>query len=557
MSIPPRAVRRRAPSQAWWWVLVLLSLGVTVTALAPSFTYMDRAPDSRPELVYQGLIQLFPVVVESDEPYVPFAFVKEVLDPDAFWDSGEVVVTTKDKVVKLKTESLTAYVNQNPVDLRLPVILEGKEPYIPAAVLDTIYSLNLFHHPEAGTVHLKRNDTWVMRGTIKQPAILREKPSSFSRRRGNLDVGDEVDVFRTDGDWMRVESSNGLFGYLKARDVTGIEPKPPKDGPKKPYTPVPVEGRKIALVWEQVISRNPDPATLSDIHGLNVVSPTWFHLGPTPGEIENRADMRYVNWAHDSGYQVWALFSNSFDTERTRAVLRDSALRDKVASQMLILSQIYSLDGINLDFENVYMDDAPYLTQFVRELTPLLHEQGLTVSMDVTVRSQAENWSLCYQRERLAEAVDYMMLMAYDQYWAGSPVAGPVSAIPWAEWTIQATLEEVPAEKLVLGVPFYTRLWRETTSDGKTTVTQQAYSMKGVSEWMRKNGVTPASDPETGVMYAEKKIGHENYKVWIEDKDSLKSRLDLANKYGLAGVAAWSRGFESPEVWDVISEYSE
>ena len=152
--------------------------------------------------------------------------------------------------------------------------------------------------------------------------------------------------------------------------------------------------------------------------------------------------------------------------------------------------------------------------------------------------------------------MDYMMLMAYDQYWAGSPVAGPVSAIPWAEWTIQATLEEVPAEKLVLGVPFYTRLWRETTSDGKTTVTQQAYSMKGVSEWMRKNGVTPALDPETGVMYAEKKIGQENYKVWIEDKDSLKSRLDLANKYGLAGVAAWSRGFESPEVWDVISEYS-
>lgn len=556
MSIPPRAVRRRAPSGVWWWVPALFLLGAVVTSLAPSFTYMDKKPASRPDLVYQGVIQRFPVVIQSDEPYIPFAFVRDVVDPDAFWDGGEVVVTTENKVVKMKTDSSTAHVNQNPVELRFPVILEGDEPYIPASVLETLYSLNLYYHPEAGTVHLKRNDTWVMSGTIKQLTILREKPSSFSRRRGNLDVGDEVDVFHTDGDWLRVECSNGLFGYLKARDVTGIEPRPPKDRPEEPYTPSPISGRKIALVWEQVITRNPEPSTLSDMKGLNVVSPTWFHLGPTPGEIENRADMRYVDWAHDNGYQVWALFSNSFDLNRTRAVLRDSALRDKVASQILLLSQIYSLDGINLDFENVYMEDAPYLTQFVRELTPLLHEQGLTVSMDVTVRSQSENWSLCYERERLAEVLDYVMVMSYDQYWASSPVAGPVSAIPWAEWTIQATLEEVPAQKLVLGVPFYTRLWKETTSGGVTKVSQEAYSMKGINAWLQNHGVTPAFDPETGVLYGEKKIGQENYKVWIEDKDSIRTRLELADKYGLAGVAAWSRAFASPDIWDVISDYT-
>ena len=159
--------------------------------------------------------------------------------------------------------------------------------------------------------------------------------------------------------------------------------------------------------------------------GLNVLSPTWFRLGETPGEVENYADSRYVSWAHERGYKVWALFSNSFELERTRAVLRSSDLRDKVISQILLYARMYSLDGINIDFENVYHDDAPYLTQFVREMTPLLHEMGLTVSIDVTVKSQSPTWSMCFERSRLAEVVDYVMLMAYDEFYAGSPVAGP------------------------------------------------------------------------------------------------------------------------------------
>ena len=137
--------------------------------------------------------------------------------------------------------------------------------------------------------------------------------------------------------------------------------------------------------------------------------------------------MRYVNWAHSKGYQVWALFSNSFDTERTSVVLRDSGLRDRIISQLLIYANIYKLDGINIDFENVNLADGPYLTQFVREMTPLLHGQGLTVSVDVTVKSTSPNWSLFLERDKLSQVVDYVMLMAYDQYPHGSKVAGPVS----------------------------------------------------------------------------------------------------------------------------------
>lgn len=322
------------------------------------------------------------------------------------------------------------------------------------------------------------------------------------------------------------------------------------------YTPPPLMGERLGLVWEQVEWRTPDTSTIGAMPGVNVVSPTWFRLGEEPGEVENHADPRYVRWAHSRGYKVWALFSNSFELERTRAVLRDSDLRDKVISQILVYAGMYSLDGINLDFENVYQDDGPYLTQFVRELTPLLHEMGLTVSIDVTVKSMSPTWSLCYERKRLAEVVDYVMLMAYDQYGAGSKVAGPNASIPWTKTCIEVTLQEVPAEKLVLGVPFYMRLWKETKEAGVVKVTQRALGMEQVKEWASSEGVLPVYQPETCLEYAEKSVGQDTYRVWLEDAESMARRLELAGTYRLAGIAAWRRGFEDAGTWKVIEKYT-
>ncbi len=556
MSYPSRTERRKGRVPAWPFLSFALLCVALAVLLGPSFTYIRPSASDKPSFIYRGEPQRFPLIMEGSEAYLPFSFVKETVDPDAFWDEGQVVVTTKDKVVKMRTDSTTAYVNQNPVDLRLPVIQEGGEPYIPASTLMFLYPLSLSVFPEIGIVQAKRTDIWVMSGTVKQGAILRLRPSSLAPRLGNLEVGNEVEVFQMDGNWLRVESSTGLYGFLMARDVTGIESRAPKVTGPEPYVPVPISGREVGLVWEQVDRRTPDPWTLPEMPGLNVVSPTWLHLGEEPGQVLNYIDSRYVDWAHGRGYQVWALFSNSFELERTRTMLRDSSLRDKVVSQILLLCQMYSLDGINLDFENVYAEDAQYFTQFVRELAPLLHQEGLTVSVDVTVKSMSPTWSMCYERAKLAGAVDYVMLMAYDEFWASSPVAGPVSSIPWTEWTIQTTLKEVPAEKLILGVPFYTRIWKETTSEGRVTVTQGAYGMKSTQEWLLREGLTPVPDAETGLSYAEKRIGQENYRVWIEDSDSMRSRTGLARKYDLAGIGAWRRGFETPDIWDVIEEYT-
>lgn len=556
MSFGPRASRRKIRRNFVWPALALALMAIGAGLAVPSFLYVDKLPAARPSLVYKGVHQSFPVVVERGEAYVPFDFVKEVIDPDAFWDeSGLVVVTTKDKVVKLRTDSLTAYVNRHPVDLQVPVILESGKPYIPAAVLETLYPLSTGYFPDEGVFIVRRNDTVSTAGKSGSDVIVRTSPSHLARRVGVAPPGTEFDIYDSKGGWVRVETSQGFVGWVLRRDMDHTEQRKPSAPPVKEYTPEPMAGGKIVLVWEQVDRYNPDTSKIGPMTGLNVVSPTWFRLGETPGKIENYADSRYVAWAHERGYKVWALFSNSFELERTRTVLRDSDLRDRVISQILVYARMYSLDGINLDFENVYHEDAPYLTQFVRELTPLLHEAGLTVSIDVTVKSQSPTWSLCYQRGRLAEAVDYVMLMAYDEFWASSPVAGPTASIPWTEWTVQTTLEEVPASKLVLGVPFYTRLWTETRYGSSVKVTQRATGMSSAESWLRSEGVQAALDPATGLRYAEKTSGNNTYKMWLEDSQSMAKRTEIAERYGLAGIAAWRRGFETPEIWDVIADY--
>ncbi len=563
MAIGPRSERRfeRRPGRRMrrsplWMAPIGVAIIVLAVLVVPSFMYEEKPPSSRPYLVYRGERRPYPVVVESGEAYVPFEFIKAVIDPDAFAEDGLVVVTTKDKVVKLWTDSQTAHVNQNPVELRLPVILENGQPYIPASALELLYPVSTSLYDDARTFVVRRADAEKDVAQVVEDAIVRPEPFFLAKRTGILPAGASVEAFETEGGWTRVQGENGISGWMHSNKLSGRTKKPAEVSPPLDYTPAPLQGNRVSLVWEQVERYTPDTSGIGPLEGANVVSPTWFRLGSNPGDVENYVDARYVSWAHGRGYKVWALFSNSFELERTRAVLRNSDLRDKVISQILVYAKMYSLDGINIDFENVYRDDAPYLTQFMRELTPMLHEAGLVVSMDVTVKSLSPTWSLCYERERLAEVVDYMMLMAYDQYPAGSSVAGPNSSITWAKYTVETSLKEIPAKKLVLGMPFYMRLWKESKGDdGKIKVSQRAISMKQAQDWLRTEKIAPVFQSDTGLMYAEKTIGSDTFKLWIEDASSIQKRCELADSYGLAGVAAWRRGFENEDVWDAIADY--
>lgn len=312
-----------------------------------------------------------------------------------------------------------------------------------------------------------------------------------------------------------------------------------------------IEG-KVNLVWDVVTSetRNQDK-----ISGLDILSPTWFDMEDADGNLKNKASRSYVDEAHSKGYRVWALVTNSFDRDLTRKVLASPRARQNVMRQLAVYSILYDLDGINIDFENVYDEDKDRLTAFVGEMSELFRSMGLVSSIDVTVPAQSSYWSLCFDRKALAEKVDYMMVMTYDEHWATSPVSGSVASLPWVETNIEKMLKLVPKEKLLLGIPLYTREWVETQEGSKVRTKSKTLWMEDVDTIIKEKKVVPTWQEETGQDYLSYKEDGKTHRIWIENAKSIKGRLALVHMYELAGVASWRKGFETSDIWAIYQDY--
>lgn len=310
---------------------------------------------------------------------------------------------------------------------------------------------------------------------------------------------------------------------------------------------------KISLVWDHVTGEPADLANEANIPGLTVIAPTWFAVTDAQGTVANKADWKYVKDAHDKGYKVWPLISNSFDPDMTKLFLADESAQDRTIRQLLMFTALYDLDGVNIDFENVYDDDKDRLTAFVSRLTDRLKQQGMVMSIDATVPSGVPMWSSCYDRAALGKIVDYFMVMTYDEHWRTSPVAGSVASIGWVERGIQSTLQYVPKEKLLMGVPFYTREWRVTDlGHGRSQVKAVTMWMSDVENRIYQHKLTPRWLENSGQYYIEYADENHRYKVWIEETKSIRLKADLAKKHDLAGVAAWRKGFEKEGIWAAI-----
>lgn len=538
---------------------------ITVIAAAifvfPQIWTTTQYPSNKVNLVIEGSIaeESDSPLIENGELLFPIETIKKYIDPNAFWDekAGKAVFTTRNKVLIMKTGKLTAMVNAKPVDLNIPVRLVEGKPYIPIQMLDEMFGINLtwIEQNHVAVLDYRKNTAQVAE-VLKDNRAVRLKPSRWSPVvRKDVDAGEILRVFGEDGRWYRVRTEDGFVGYIEKKHVkTELVAATDTVEPSVGGTPWKPEHGKINMTWEYVGKKNPDTSKLKSISGLDVVSPTWFTITDSQGTVANKAGNAYMKWAHNNGYKVWALVSNGSDPDITSGFLNNTDTREKIIQQLLIYAKLYKLDGINIDFENIYLRDKGMLTQFMRELTPLLKEQGLIVSIDVTFRSSSENWSMCYDRKALGGIVDYMAVMAYDQYWASSPVAGSVAELDWVESNLLRILEEVPAEKVLLGLPFYTRVWKEEVVDGNAKLSSSAVSMETVEKLLSENKPQVVWDKESGQHYAEYKTGKVTNKIWIEDSDSINLKSSLVHKYDLAGAASWRKGFESEDVWAVLQD---
>lgn len=504
--------------------------------------------------------QIGNAIFDKDTVYLPLSIWQEKIDESITYDtnSNSVIVTTKDKVIQFPTDSVSYYVNDKNTELSFhPLKDEDGTIYVALDPLAQFYPIKYTILEEEQVVLIEENGQERADGIFTSKKVrqdftkLRSAETLSSPYTEELAPGEHVAIEKEVEDYYFVRKENGIAGFVKKKYVekgnvevvqVALEQKEPKlnkiDGP-------------IQLTWEAVYSRNPDTSSIPKMNGVNVVSPTWFKLSGNDGNVTNLGSTAYVDWAHKQGYQVWGLFSNDFDPDKTHEVLKDYQKRQTVIRQLLVYSEMYKLDGINIDIENVREEDGKYVTQFVREATPYLHEAGLTVSMDITFIAGG-NYSAFLQRDHLAEIVDYLVVMAYDEHWATSPIAGSVASFPWVEANLETLLDVVPNDKLVLGVPLYARLWEEKENG---EISSKSLSMASVEEWLKEHKVTPTYDEVSGQNYGEyfDKETKSTYKIWLEDELSLAKRAELVERYSLAGLASWSRTFANETAWSALS----
>ncbi len=380
----------------------------------------------------------------------------------------------------------------------------------------------------------------------------------------------EVTLIEKGKNWNKVKTDSGFIGYIPVKEL--VDEKIKKTEYKNDdaeYTHVTLD-KKVSLAWNQVYNQNANnnlDDLLKNTKGINVLSPTWFSLMDKRGNLSTLADLNYVEKAHKKNIQVWALVNDFTDKKLTKTVLTSTELRQRFVRNIMYYADSYDLDGINIDFEYISKDIADDYMQFLRELSIECRKTGTILSIDNYAPSE---WSEYFDREQQLKLADYIMIMNYDEHTSGSEEAGSVSSMAYAEKSIKDTIKEAKdASRIINGMPFYTRVWKETPQEdgdgtgtlvqdavnGNYYLTSEAVNMNTAEQLYKEAGVKPAFDKTTGQNFVTYSKGKSTYSIWLEDETSVKARLELMNKYKMGGVAYWALGQEKDSIWKVIYEY--
>ena len=413
------------------------------------------------------------------------------------------------------------------------------------------FSYEVFYEPERLQLYLE--DRTVNTATIKKDTNLRYQGGVKSEILEELYQDEAVTVLETMEKWSKVKSSDSVIGYVENKYLVGegtVSRGVEKTFEEPEYTSIHKE-EKINLAWHQVTTKEANSGVtrlLDASKGINVISPTWFYLQSDEGDIASLASADYVADMHGRGIEVWGLVPNFTPKEFSmEKVLGSTAARRNLIGQLIGQAQEYDLDGINVDFESIDQECGEDYIQFLRELSIECRKNELVLSVDNYVPT---SFTAHYNRKEQGIIVDYVIIMGYDEHYAGSPEAGSVASIDYVQQGIIDTIEVVPEEKVINGIPFYTRIW-DVTGD----VTSEAVGMAKAKDFLEQNGVEATWDDETCQNVAKFTADGRKYAIWMEDDQSIRAKLSVMKQYQLAGVAEWKLGFETPDIWDLILDY--
>lgn len=459
-----------------------------------------------------------------------------------------IITTTNTVVAKLQIGKNEIQINNNINSIEVPAQVIDDEIYIPIEALKDIYNIEVEYNEK---IIISKQTTERKRVILGEDLTVYKYKKILSRKIENVKANDILDIYEEDGDWLYVRTSIGNLGYVQNSKMYVSEVLIqilPIDN-----TDSDIEIPKINLVWEYAEYYTPDRTGEERIENLDVVSPTWFYLKDTEGNVTSKVKEDYVTWAHNNKYEVWAAFKNDgIGIEGTSIFMNDMKARENTINQIVKYAKQYKLDGINMDFEEMKKEDSNKYSQFIRETAAILRSNGFVVSVDVNIPDGSDTWSLCYNSKHLSDAVDYIIVMTYDQYYAGSKVPGSVAEYNWVEENIVKMVErdEIPNNKLMLGIPFYSRLWTVKNE----IVTSKSITMKDAVNILNENKDVAKWLEEEKQYYVEFKEKGSTIMLWVEDQNSIAEKVKLVNKYKLAGVAAWRKGYEISDIWKVIEE---
>ena len=568
-----RRRRRRSRINPWavgvlgiLLVLVIVASVFLIRKYSPSKELMDlnlyfqlEEEDELAIIVQNTMIEDKGIVLDG-RPYVSTEVVKDYLNDRFYWDSAEnlYIYTTPDEMITAAVgeNQYTVDKQSTAVDYQILKVEDGVA-YVALEYVKghTAMDYEYMEEPnrvqitceygEMPVVEAKRNSEVRYRAGIKSPILTEVKKGDL------LYVLEEAEEIEK---WTRVRTSNGYIGYIrdsKLKEESVITTS--TDFVEPEYSNL-TKGYTINLAWHQVTNRDANAQVyekIKDAKGLTTLSPTWFFIRDNEGNIQSIASQDYVDYCHQNNIEVWGLVENITYADQIdiTSILNKTSSRQNLVTQLIAQAIQYDLDGINVDIEALPGAAGDGFIEFIRELSIMCRRNNIILSVDNYV-PMAYNQN--YNRKEQGIVADYVIIMGYDEHFAGSDVAGSVASIGYVRNGIEKTLEEVPAEKVINAVPFYTRLWH-TNNEGK--LSSSAIGMSSAEKTVSNNGATPEWSEEAGQYYAEFENKDGFYQIWLEEEASIEEKAKLLKEYHLAGIASWRLGYERDEIWDVILKY--
>lgn len=477
----------------------------------------------------------------GDQIYLPQTMVSTYLNQRYYWDSAN------QQILYATPSALENYPASESGDG--DVWLKDGTVYLNLALVQKYTDLDTYTYEDPSRIVIQHEFTGINTATVQKDTSVRYRGGIKSPILTDVSKGDTLIYMQALEDWVQVSTLDGYIGYVQKKVLSDMETTDfERSFEKEDYTYLTMDD-KVNMTWHQITNTDANAYfadMTANVSGLNVISPTWFYIQDTSGNLGDLSSADYVTQAHQKGYKVWGLVDNFTADVSTTETLSQLASRQNIIKHLVQTAANIGMDGINVDFESLSEDAGPHFLEFLRELSIECHKNNLVLSVDNPV---PEDFTSHYDRREQGLVVDYVVIMGYDEHYVGSD-AGSVASLPWVEQGVEDTLAEVPAQRTILAIPFYTRLWKTTGG----AVTSEAIGMTEAQNVLTENKVETVWDGSISQNYGEYEKDGSTCQIWMEDAQSIAEKVKLIPKYDLAGVAQWRLGFESNDIWSTISE---